>query len=84
MTDTLVYEDLVEAFEHSLLHQLRGHGAAVPYLDTWVPDPDPVRSLLNMLEAAELAYCVSPFQRRHYHLGAIPKLPNCRKSLVLV
>jgi len=55
MTDTLVYEDLVEAFEHSLLHQLRGHGAAVPYLDTWVPDPDPVRSLLNMLEAAELA-----------------------------
>ena len=55
MTDPLIYEDLVDAFEHSLLHQLRGHGAAVPYLDTWVPDPDPVRSLLNMLEAAEMA-----------------------------
>ncbi len=51
---TLVYETLVEEFERSLLTQLRGHGTALPYLEGWVPDEDPVLGVLNLLEAAEI------------------------------
>lgn len=55
MSDVLDYEALVAGFEHSLLTQLRGHSAAAPFLEGWVPDEDPVRGILNMLEAAEIA-----------------------------
>ena len=49
----LNYERLVAEFEDSLLTKLRGHGPAADYLEMWVPDPDPVKSILNMVEAAE-------------------------------
>lgn len=55
MSGPLDYEALVAAFEHSLLTQLRGHSAAAPFLEVWVPDEDPVRGLQNMFEAAEIA-----------------------------
>ena len=55
MDDVLNYEDLVARFNESLLTNLRQHGADAEGLDTWVPDEDPVKSLLNMVEAAELA-----------------------------
>lgn len=55
MSAPLDYEALVAAFEHSLLTQLRGHSAAAPFLEVWVPDEDPVRGLQNMFEAAEIA-----------------------------
>lgn len=53
MSATLNYEALVRAFEEALVTKLRGHGAEADYLEMWVPDEDPVKSLLNMVEAAE-------------------------------
>lgn len=53
MTATLNYETLVRAFEDALVTKLRGHGAEADYLEMWVPDEDPVKSILNMVEAAE-------------------------------
>ena len=53
MTGALNYEILVRAFEQALVTKLRGHGADADYLEMWVPDEDPVKSLLNMVEAAE-------------------------------
>ena len=53
MTGTLNYEGLVQAFEDALVTKLRGHGADADYLEMWVPDEDPVKSILNMVEAAE-------------------------------
>lgn len=53
MTGTLNYEVLVRAFEEALATKLRGHGAEADYLEMWVPDEDPVKSILNMVEAAE-------------------------------
>lgn len=53
MTAALDYETLVRAFEEALVTKLRGHGAEAEYLEMWVPDADPVKSLLNMVEAAE-------------------------------
>jgi hypothetical protein len=55
MTAPLDYDALVAVFEHSLLTQLRGHSAAAPFLECWVPDEDPVRGLQNVFEAAEIA-----------------------------
>lgn len=48
------YESLVNMFENALLTQLRGHGSSSEFLRTWVPDPDPVNSLINMADAAEI------------------------------
>ncbi len=53
MTAALNYEDLVHAFEEALVTKLRGHAAEAEYLEMWVPDEDPVKSLLNMVEAAQ-------------------------------
>jgi hypothetical protein len=52
---TIDYEATVARFTDSLLTNLRGHGAEAACLEGWVPDADPVRSLLNMVETAELA-----------------------------
>ncbi len=52
-TSAIDYEALVRAFEEALVTKLRGHGAEADYLEMWVPDEDPVKSLLNMVEAAE-------------------------------
>ncbi len=51
--DVLDYEKIVADFEHRLVTQLRGHGTDADYLEMWVPDDDPVKSILNMIEAAD-------------------------------
>jgi len=48
----LDYEALMADFNQKLVTQLRGHAADNEYLETWVPDEDPVKSILNMVEAA--------------------------------
>jgi hypothetical protein len=53
MIAALNYEDLVQAFNEALVTKLRGHAAEAEYLEMWVPDEDPVKSLLNMVEAAQ-------------------------------
>lgn len=57
MTVDFDYEQLVAAFNHSLNTQLRGHGSENRYLETWVPDEDPVKGILNMVESALSAGC---------------------------
>jgi hypothetical protein len=52
MTVVLDYENLTADFNQKLVTQLRGHSADNQYLETWVPDEDPVKSILNMVEAA--------------------------------
>lgn len=53
--ELLHYEVLVRKFEEALLTQLRGHGCGGDYLNLWVPDADPVKSIVNMAEAAQLS-----------------------------
>jgi hypothetical protein len=55
MTRALDYDRLVRDFENSLVTTLRGHRAGEDYLDMWVPDEDPVKGILNMVEAAQAA-----------------------------
>ena len=51
----LIYEEIVTAFKNGLIDTLRGHGAAEEYLAMWVPDDDPVTSLLNMADGTQAA-----------------------------
>jgi hypothetical protein len=53
VTAPLNYEELVEDFKRRLLTQLRGHSAEAEYLETWVPEDDPVKSILNIVESAQ-------------------------------
>lgn len=46
------YENLVASYEDRLLNQLRSHGVDLDFLEMWVPDENPVASILNMVEAA--------------------------------
>jgi hypothetical protein len=50
----LDYDKLVEAYASNLDVTLRGFRPAEEMLDTWVPDDDPIRSLCNLVEAAQL------------------------------
>ena len=50
----LRYEELVSAYERALQTQLRGFRPAHEFLESWVHDADPARSILSMVEAAEL------------------------------
>ena len=51
--EVLSYEKLVADFESKLVTQLRSFVAGAEFLEIWVPDDDPVKSILNMVEAAE-------------------------------
>ena len=51
----LNYEELLADFNRKLVTQLRSHGSGSECLETWVPDEDPVMSILNMVEAARSA-----------------------------
>jgi len=51
--EILDYEFLVADFETKLVTQLRNFGTSAEYLEMWVPDENPVKSILNMVEAAE-------------------------------
>lgn len=55
MSDVIDYDFLVAEFENSLVTTLRSHRPAEEYLEMWVPDEDPVKGLLNMIEAAQIA-----------------------------
>src|SRR6185295_2120419 len=45
------YDRAAAEYEASLVTKLRGHGAG-SFLENWVPDPDPVLGIFNMIEAA--------------------------------
>ncbi len=47
------YEQVTGAYVSSLNTQLRGFRGGARFLEHWVHDPDPVKSIVNMIEAAE-------------------------------
>ncbi len=47
------YERLVGDYKNNLMTTLRNHSAGADYLETWVPDDDHLKSLVNMIEAAQ-------------------------------
>tara|TARA_A100001037_G_C15085019_1_gene606225 strand:+ start:346 stop:1557 length:1212 start_codon:yes stop_codon:yes gene_type:complete len=48
-------DKITEDYEQGLLDQLRGFGVEGELFETWVPDPDPTNSILNLAEAAVTA-----------------------------
>ena len=44
------YQELVDHFENALLTTLRAHSAASELFELWVPDPDVVQSIVNMVD----------------------------------
>ena len=44
------YHELVQHFESSLLTTLRAHSAASELFEMWVPDPDVLQSIINMVD----------------------------------
>lgn len=54
-TDVIDYESLVLSYSDSLTTVLRGFRPALSFLETWVPDEDPARSVLNLVEVAQAA-----------------------------
>lgn len=50
-SEAIDYDKAAADYEASLVTKLRGHGAG-SFLENWVPDPDPVLGILNMIEAA--------------------------------
>jgi hypothetical protein len=78
----LDYESLLAEYETGLFTKLRGFGPAAEFLETWVPDEDPVKSLLNMVEAAEmfgqstLSVCVGPSTASSLDLKALEAMAS--------
>ncbi len=50
---TIDYDQLVGAYKESLTTVLRGFRSPAELLETWVPDEDDAKSILNIIEAAE-------------------------------
>ena len=76
----LDYERLVSEYNHDLFHVLRGH-RSLEYLEMWVPDEDPIKSLLNMVEAAEMAGRTSIAIRLGARTAASVDAPALRSAL---
>lgn len=55
MIPTIDYDKLVHAYHESLTTVLRGFTAGEAFLDIWVPDDDPHKSILNLVESGETA-----------------------------
>jgi hypothetical protein len=53
--NTVAYEQVTATYESGLNTQLRGFRGGARFLEHWVHDPDPVKSIVNMIEAAETA-----------------------------
>ena len=51
----IIYEDLVKDYWESLTTTLRGFRPAADFLDMWVPDEDNLKSIVNLVEAAQMA-----------------------------
>jgi hypothetical protein len=49
------YEQVTRTYESGLSTQLRGFRGGARFLEHWVHDPDPVKSIVNIIEAAETA-----------------------------
>ena len=52
-TNIVDYDQVTGAYVSGLNTQLRGFRGGARFLEHWVHDPDPVKSIINMIEAAE-------------------------------
>ncbi|MFN8607352.1 MAG: hypothetical protein U0931_07465 [Vulcanimicrobiota bacterium] len=52
MSECLVYDEVLEAYQTSLVTVLRGFSSGAPFLATWVPEEDHAYSILGIFEAA--------------------------------
>lgn len=57
MTALFAFEELTADFNRKLITDLRSHSASSEYLETWVPDTDPVKSMVALVEAALTSGC---------------------------
>jgi hypothetical protein len=55
VTPRVDYDELVRSYHGSLTTVLRGFTAGEEFLDTWVPDDDHHKSILNLVESGESA-----------------------------
>lgn len=53
--DVIDYDELVAGYNDNLATVLRGFRPTASAFETWVPDEDHVKSLLNLIEAADVA-----------------------------
>ena len=51
---TIDYEDIVEEYTTSIQNVLRGFRAKHSFLEMWVPDSDPAKSIFQLVEAAHM------------------------------
>ena len=54
-TNLVDYDQVTGGYVSGLNTQLRGFRGGARFLEHWVHDPDPVKSIINMVEAAETA-----------------------------
>ena len=45
-------DEITSSYEVGLIDKLRHFGLEAEFLETWVPDPDPVKSVINLVDAA--------------------------------
>ncbi len=49
------YETVAARFEEALLEKLRHHGVEDAFLEFWVPDADPLKGIVGMVDSARIA-----------------------------
>ena len=50
-TITIDFSSIIESYETSLVNQLRNFKLEESIFETWVPDPDPAKSIINLLDS---------------------------------
>ncbi|SVB28753.1 uncharacterized protein METZ01_LOCUS181607, partial [marine metagenome] len=45
-------DKMIESYETGLVDKLRHFGLQADIFETWVPDSDPVKSILNLIDSA--------------------------------
>ncbi len=81
--EVLDYEQLVNDYNASLAKILRHH-QSVGALEIWVPDDDPTKSILNMVEAAEITGLGELFLRVGAQTAAVFDPEAFRKAAALL
>ncbi len=84
--DLIDYDRTAADYEASLVTKLRGHGAG-SFLENWVPDPDPVLGIFNMIEAAwtgEQSALALSVSRTTLDAGALERLKELSKAVARI
>jgi hypothetical protein len=52
---TIDLDEVTESYETDLVDKLRQFGVEGDLFETWVPDPNPVKSIINLMDASQVA-----------------------------